>query len=144
VELSVRAGSKPLLNQDGRPHVGGSRRVLARTGARKSPTAPQRSEAVSEAQCCSDHRRRRGWSVQVVTHHDDDRTGKRGDCIEIRVQHDWNVRDEHVTQHSAADTGQHAEQRSHDSAEAVAERLLRARDGKERQAGRIEGQYEIA
>jgi hypothetical protein len=79
-----------------------------------------------------------------VAHHDDDRAGQRSDCIEIGVQHDRNVRDEHVTQHPAADTGQHAEQRSHDGVEAVAERFLRARDGKERQTSRIEGQHEIA
>src|SRR2546422_5052434 len=39
----------------------------------------------------------------------------------IGVQHGGNVRDEHVTQHAAADAGQHAEQRSHHRVEVVSE-----------------------
>ena len=76
--------------------------------------------------------------------HDDDCAGKCRDSIKIGVQHGGNVRDEHVTQHAAADAGQHAEQRSHHRVEAVSERLLSAGYGKERQTGRIEREHEIA
>lgn len=72
------------------------------------------------------------------------RASERGDSIKLGTQIGGDLGEKYVAQHSAADPGQHTEQRGHHRMGTVAERLLRAGNSEDRQAGAIENQHKVA
>src|ERR1700737_4816085 len=112
--------------------------IVAPAGDRRAPTIIDRHQPKEDTDSgAHQHRIRR-----LHTHDGPDRydssTGERRDGVEIASQNKRDVSGEDVSGHPAADTGQHAQDRSHQWIDAMIYRLLCADDRKQTKSNGVE------